>query len=90
MNNAVASGLMAALTQLETTVKAGSAASPKPDLQWLFLRIDELAASLPRDTDPTLLHYLHKKSYVKARRYLQDRAGENQTGNCRHGCHVAA
>ena len=49
-----------------------------------FNRIDELTKQLPRDTDPTLLHYLHKKSYEKARFYLQGRDAENQAGNCRH------
>jgi len=31
-----------------------------------------------------LLHYLQKKSYEKARLYLQGRDAENQLGNCRH------
>jgi hypothetical protein len=50
----------------------------------MFDRIDELARQLPRDADPTLLHYLHKKSYEKARLFLQGREGENARGNC-HG-----
>jgi hypothetical protein len=39
---------------------------------------------MPRDADPTLLHYLHKKSYEKARLFLQGRDAENQVGNCGH------
>ena len=59
-------------------------ANPKPDLRPLFARIDELTEQLPRDTDPSLLHYLHKKSYEKARLFLQGHDAENQVGNCRH------
>jgi hypothetical protein len=49
----------------------------------LFARLDELTRALPRDTDPTLLHYLQKKSYQKARLFLEGRDAENQAGNCR-------
>jgi hypothetical protein len=76
--------LFNALVQLDNAVKAMPAANPKPNLLPLFSRIDELARQLPRDTDPALLHYLHKKSYEKARLFLQDRDAENQAGNCRH------
>jgi hypothetical protein len=76
--------LLDALVGLENAVKSMSAANPKPDLLPLFARIDELTKQLPRDADPTLLHYLHKKSYEKARLWLQDRDAENQVGNCRH------
>jgi hypothetical protein len=48
----------------------------------LFARIDELTRKLPRDTDPGLLHYLHKKSYEKARLWLEGREAENKAGNC--------
>jgi hypothetical protein len=84
MNSAVESLLLVALTQLDETVKSFATANPKPSLLPLFSKIDELADQLPRDTDPTLLHYLHKKSYEKARLYLQGRDAENQAGNCRH------
>jgi hypothetical protein len=76
--------LLDALVQLDDAVKAMPSANPKPNLLPLFSRIDELAKQLPRDTDPALLHYLHKKSYEKARLFLQDRDAENQAGNCRH------
>jgi hypothetical protein len=76
--------ILAALVELDNAVKAMPAANPKPDLLPLFARIDELTKQLPRDADPTLLHYLHKKSYEKARRFLQNRDAENQVGNCRH------
>ena len=76
--------ILAVLVELDSAVKAMPAANPKPSLLPLFARIDELTQQLPRDTDPTLLHYLHKKSYEKARLWLLDRDAENQVGNCRH------
>ena len=84
MNLAIENQLLAALAQLDETVKALATANPKPNLLPLFTRIDELTQQLPRDTDPALLHYLHKKSYEKARLYLQGRDADNQVGNCRH------
>ena len=76
--------LLQALVELDQAVQSLPAANPKPNLLPMFSRIDELAHQLPRDTDPALLHYLHKKSYEKARLYLQGRDAENQAGNCRH------
>ena len=82
--HAVEKEILAALTQLDTAVKSMRTANPKPDLLQHFARLDDLARRLPRDTDPTLLHYLHKKSYEKARLFLIGRDAENQVGNCRH------
>jgi len=84
MNSSVEKELLTALTQLAETVKAMPAANPKPSLLPVFARLDELTKQLPGTADPTLLHYLHKKSYEKARFYLQGRDAENQAGNCRH------
>jgi hypothetical protein len=84
MSAPVKINLLAALDDLDVAVKSLPSASPKPDLLRLFSRIDGLAQQLPADTDPALLHYLHKKSYEKARQYLQGRDAENQAGNCRH------
>jgi len=84
MNFATEQQILAALVQLDETVKTMATANPKPNLLSMFARIDELAAQLPRATDPTLLHYLHKKSYEKARLFLLGREAENQAGNCRH------
>ena len=72
------------LLELERAVASMPAANPKPNLLPLFSRLDELTRQLPRDTDPSLLHYLHKKSYEKARLLLQGREAENARGNC-HG-----
>jgi hypothetical protein len=84
MNSPLEKELLAALVQLDETVKAMSTASTKASLLPLFAQLDELTGRLPRDADPTLLHYLHKKSYQKARLFLQGRDAENQVGNCRH------
>lgn len=84
MNSPVEIELLKALTQLAETVKAMPTASPKPNLLPIFSHLDELTKQLPRNADPALLHYLHKKSYEKARLFLQGRDAENQAGNCRH------
>jgi hypothetical protein len=83
-NHGIGEKLLAALVELDNAVKTMPAASPKPSLLPIFSRIDELTRQLPRDADPALLHYLHKKSYEKARLFLQDRDAENQVGTCRH------
>ena len=72
------------LIEVERVIQSISTASPKPNLLPYFSRLDELAAQLPRGTDPSLLHYLHKKSYEKARLFLEGRDSENAEGNC-HG-----
>lgn len=82
--NGTEQAIMQVLVELDATVKTMPAANPKPDLRPLFARIDELTRQLPRDADPNLLHYLHKKSYEKARLFLQGREEENQRGDCRH------
>jgi hypothetical protein len=73
-----------ALVELDRQVKLMPSANPKPDLLPLFTRLDELARQLPTQTAPELLHYLHKKSYQKARLFLEGRDAENTAGNCGH------
>jgi hypothetical protein len=84
MTASLEKNLLNALVELDAAVKSMAVANPKPNLLPLFSHIDELTKQLPRNADPTLLHYLHKKSYEKARLFLQDRDAENQVGNCRH------
>jgi hypothetical protein len=72
------------LLELERTIETMASATPKPNLMPIFSRLDEMTRKLPSTTDPTLLHYLHKKSYQKARLFLQGREVENARGNC-HG-----
>jgi len=76
--------ILDALIELERAVKSMPTANPKPNLMPLFARLDDLTRQLPRAAAPDLLHYLQKKSYEKARLFLQERDKENQAGNCRH------
>ncbi len=73
-----------ALVELETGVAAMRTASPKPNLMPIFTRIEELAQQLPSSTPRDLLHYLQKKSYQKARLFLEGRNKENKRGSCGH------
>ena len=82
MNSSLEKELLNALTQLAGAVQSMPTANPKPNLLPMFARLDELTHQLPRNADPTLLHYMHKKSYEKARLFLQGREAENQAGNC--------
>jgi hypothetical protein len=76
--------ILDSLIELDEKVKSMAIANPKPNLLPLFSRLDELTRQLPKETDPGLLHYLHKKSYEKARLFLQGRDEENAQGNCGH------
>ena len=75
--------ILQTLIELENAVKAMATTNPKPNLSPLFNRIDALTAQLPKGTEATLLHYLHRKSYEKARLWLEGRDTENQAGSCR-------
>ena len=70
------------LVELDRAAKSMPTANPKPNLLPLFTRLDELARRLPKDTAPDLLHYLHRKSYEKARLWLEGRDAENKRGSC--------
>ncbi len=76
--------ILRALTELHQLVKGMASANPKPDLQPMFARLDALTRQLPPQTAPDLLHYLHRKSYEKARLFLEGRDSENAAGNCGH------
>jgi hypothetical protein len=76
--------ILSTLTELDTAVKTLATANPKPNLLVVFGRLDELTAQLPPNSDPSLLHYLHKKSYEKARLLLEGKDAENQAGTCGH------
>jgi hypothetical protein len=60
------------LLQLENAVGQMGHAT-KPDLRPIFTRLDRLASQLPADAPPDLRHYLQRKSYQKARAFLQER-----------------
>jgi len=72
------------LVELDRAAKSMATANPKPDLLPLFTRLDDLTRQLPKDTAPDLLHYLHRKSYEKARLWLEGRDAENRRGSCGH------
>ena len=74
--------ILHALVELDAAVKSMPTANPKPNLLPMFSRLDELTRQLPRNASPDLLHYLHKKSYEKARLLLEGRDAENARGNC--------
>ena len=82
--SAIEQQILTTLKELDRTVKSVGTTKSKPNFLPLFARIDELTRQLPADTDPVLHHYLHKKSYEKARLFLQGRDAENAAGNCRH------
>ena len=74
--------ILRTLEELDTAVKGMATANPKTDLLPMFQRLDELTRQLPSTTDSQLLHYLHKKSYEKARLFLLGRDAENAAGHC--------
>ena len=84
METLLEKNLLNTLVELDAAVKAMPSSDPKMNLLMLFARIEELEKQLPNDADPILLHYLRKKSYQKARLFLQGREAENAVGNCRH------
>jgi hypothetical protein len=81
---AIEQALLQALVELEEQVKTIATANPKPDLRPRFQRLDELTSQLPPQTPPELQHYMKKKSYRKARLFLEGRDAENAEGNCGH------
>jgi hypothetical protein len=76
--------ILTSLSELESAVSRMATANPKPELLPIFARIDTLATKLPPDADASLLHYLRKRSYEKARLFLQQRHVEISRGNCAH------
>lgn len=72
------------LKELEKAVadlQAG--AQPKPSLVPIFEELDRLGAEIPRGESGDLRHYIQRKSYEKARLYLEGRDAENARGVCR-------
>ena len=76
--------ILATLKDLDAKVASMKTVNPKPNLLPLFEKLETLTTQLGRDADHSLLHYLHKKSYEKARLYLEGRDAENACGACRH------
>ena len=76
--------ILARLRDLEQLVQAMKTSHPKPNLLPVFEQLEALTGRLGPGTDPSLLHYLHKKSYEKAKLFLEGREAENARGRCRH------
>jgi hypothetical protein len=74
--------ILKTLVDLDQKVKSMATADPKPNLLPLFNRLDDLARQLPPETPADLRHYLQRKSYEKARLFLEGRNSENAAGNC--------
>ena len=66
--------LLEALAALDEAARSMPHANPKPDLLALFRRVDDCAALLPPSADPQLKHFLARKSYQKAREFLEGAA----------------
>jgi hypothetical protein len=79
--NPVETQLLEALQELQRAVNTRSGRE-KSDLMAIFSRLDRLTKELPGGTDANLLHYLHRKSYEKARLWLEGREAENRRGPC--------
>ena len=73
--------LLDVLLELESAIDKVND-DPKPDLMAIFSRLDDLSNQMPKNASPDLLHYLHKKSYQKARLFLQGQDPEQ--GECPH------
>ncbi len=80
---ALESEILEALVRLENAATGGTTGQRESVLP-LVQRVSELTHALPPGTSPDLLHYLHKRSYEKARFWLQGRDAENAQGNCGH------
>lgn len=78
----IESRLLEALTSLTASVATRPAGSPPVDVRPLLGDLDRLTRELPPGTHPELLHYLHRRSYEKARLFLEGRMAEIQKGGC--------
>lgn len=63
-----------ALMELENAVAAIRAGGPRADLPALFAKIDRLGAGVSAGA-PELSHFLQRKSYQKAREWIEARSG---------------
>lgn len=62
--NDVEQAILHSLLELESTAAARGSIGP------VLAQLDLLTRQLPKGTSPDLLHYLHKRSYEKARLLL--------------------
>jgi len=74
--------LVAALTALEQAARARAAGDLSADVRPPLAELDRLTNALPADADPELAHYLRRRSYEKARLFLEGRVGGIEKGGC--------
>ena len=74
--------LLEQLIGFEAEVANAAGAGRRPEVLPWILRLRGLAAALPADTDPVLLHCLERHSWEKARLALQNRHSEISHGSC--------
>jgi hypothetical protein len=82
--NKIEQDILLELAELDRIIKTMRATHSKPDLVAKFSRIDELASRLPPGTSSELTHFLQRKSYEKARAWLEQRHGAVPRDNCGH------
>ena len=73
--------ILAALRDLEATAARCRIENPPQPLTPIFARLDTLAAQLPPGGNHDLRHYLQRKSYEKARLWLE--GVDPEKGTCR-------
>lgn len=73
--------ILNALRELENAAQAARTPDRKPALGSIIAQLDRLTRQLPPEADRELLHYLHKRSYEKARLWLEGLDPEK--GTCR-------
>jgi len=74
------SSVLTVLRELELAVAAVKPPAPNPGLRMALARLEDLTATLPADVPPDLRHYLLKRSYQKARVWLE--GGDPEAGAC--------
>lgn len=81
----IESALLHELRELERQVATIREQQAKPNLLPLFDRLDQLTRELPGDAPRDLRHFLERRSYEKARLYLEGRQAEIGRGSCGRG-----
>lgn len=73
--------ILQALLELEATAARCRTENPPPPLTPIFTRLGELTAQLPPGSNHDLRHYLQRRSYEKARLWLE--GVDPEKGTCR-------
>jgi hypothetical protein len=78
------SRVLTALRALEAAATPASAAATGsgPDLTAAIAGLGRLTVEMPAGTDPELAHFLQRRSYEKARQFLEGHLADLQRGGC--------